>query len=176
MTQSLPIWVVHGADDGLIPTAFTSEPYVHWLRAEGRAPRYWKIPHAQHFDAFLALPGFGEVHTPLLPYAYRALDAMLAHVVSGNPLPDPATPQPKPRGAGPVTRATLDLPEEHPQASSRSIATESAAAGGQTLASFPRRRESSDFARPKSIQLAGSRETTHPRRLRPLALSRPPRP
>lgn len=63
----MPIWVVHGADDGLLPTAFTSEPCVAWLREQGRTPRYWKIPHAQHFDAFLALPGFGDVHAPLLP-------------------------------------------------------------------------------------------------------------
>lgn len=107
--QSLPIWVVHGADDGLIPTAFTSEPYVKWLRDEGRSPRYWKIPHAQHFDAFLALPGFGDVHTPLLPYAYHALDALLAHLVSGKPLSDPATPKAQIRGASALTQTQLDL-------------------------------------------------------------------
>lgn len=112
--QSLPIWVVHGADDGLVPTTFTSVAYVNWLRAEGRSPRYWRIPHAQHFDAFLALPGFGNVHTPLLPYAYHALDAMLAHVVSGQPLPDPATPNAQPRGAQILTRTALDLPEKQP--------------------------------------------------------------
>ncbi|WP_266159019.1 3-hydroxybutyrate oligomer hydrolase family protein, partial [Dyella silvatica] len=44
----LPMWVIHGAEDGLIPTAFSSEPYVAWLRAEHRQPLYWKVPHAQH--------------------------------------------------------------------------------------------------------------------------------
>ncbi len=105
----LPIWVVHGADDGLVPTAFTSEPYVAWLREADRSPRYWKVPHAQHFDAFLALPGFGDVHTPLLPYAYRALQAMMDHVLRGKPLPDAPTPAAQARGAGAVTSETLDL-------------------------------------------------------------------
>lgn len=109
--KSLPIWVVHGADDGLIPTAFTSEPYVAWLGENGRAPRYWEIPHAQHFDAFLALPGFGDVHTPLMPYAYRALDVMMAHVIESEPLPDLPTSKAHMRGPGALTATMLDLPD-----------------------------------------------------------------
>ncbi|KGI77418.1 hydrogenase [Oleiagrimonas soli] len=107
--KDLPISVVHGADDGLIPTAFTSEPYVGWLRAEGRSPRYWKVPHAQHFDAFLALPAFGAAHVPLMPYGYAAMDALYRHVVGGEPLADAPTPQPKARGAQALTREGLDL-------------------------------------------------------------------
>ena len=107
---ALPIWVVHGADDGLLPTAFTSEPYVAWLRGAGRAPRYWKVPYAQHFDAFLALPGFGDVHVPLLPYGYAALDRMYAHLVDGAALGEPATPQARMRGADPLNAADLNLP------------------------------------------------------------------
>jgi hydroxybutyrate-dimer hydrolase len=77
---NLPLWVVHGASDGLLPTTFTSEPYVAWLRAEGRRPLYWKVPCAQHFDAFLPLPGFGERHVPLLPYGYASLVRLWAHL------------------------------------------------------------------------------------------------
>ncbi|GAB3039145.1 D-(-)-3-hydroxybutyrate oligomer hydrolase [Oleiagrimonas citrea] len=106
---SLPIWVVHGADDGLIPTAFTSEPYVDWLRAEGRTPRYWKVPHAQHFDAFLALPEFGAAHVPLMPYGYAALDALYRHVVAGEALSDAPMPKPSPRGTEALTSQALDL-------------------------------------------------------------------
>ncbi len=107
----LPLWVVHGAVDGLLPTAFTSEPYVDWLRAEGRRPLYWKVPTAQHFDAFLALPGFGERHLPLLPYGYVALDRLWAHLHAGQPWPDSVpTPAARPRGAGALTREMLDLP------------------------------------------------------------------
>ncbi len=106
----LPIWIVHGADDGLIPTAFTSEPYVAWLRENGRTPRYWKVPHAQHFDAFLTIPGFGDAHLPLLPYGYAALDRMYAHLVDGAVLADPPTPVTRPRGSGVLDAEMLDLP------------------------------------------------------------------
>jgi hydroxybutyrate-dimer hydrolase len=78
----LPIWLVHGLADGLIPAAFSSEAYVAWLRANGREPMYSPVPHAQHFDAFLALPGFGERYVPLLPYAYTALDQAWQHLAS----------------------------------------------------------------------------------------------
>jgi hydroxybutyrate-dimer hydrolase len=108
--ENLPMWIVHGAEDGLIPAAFTSDPYVGWLRAQGRAPRYWRVPHAQHFDAFLQLPGFGDRYVPLLPYGYVALDCMHAHVTAGAKLPDWPTPQPRARGAAPLAAAMLDLP------------------------------------------------------------------
>lgn len=106
----LPVWLVHGEGDGLIPAAFTSDGYAAWLRQHGRAPRYWCVPHAQHFDAFLQVSDFGARHVPLLPYGYRALDAMYAHVVHGRPLPDAPTPQARPRGPDELTAEHLDLP------------------------------------------------------------------
>ena len=109
--SDLPLWIVHGASDGLLPTAFSSEPYVAWLREEGRAPIYWKVPHAQHFDAFLALPGFGDQHVPLLPYGYVALDRLWAHLYEGAAWPIAVpTPAPQPRGAGALERSMLGLP------------------------------------------------------------------
>ncbi|HEY0335274.1 MAG TPA: 3-hydroxybutyrate oligomer hydrolase family protein, partial [Stenotrophomonas sp.] len=54
--KHLPIVVVHGLDDGLIPPAFSSAPYVAAARAAGRDVRYWQVPHVQHFDGFLGLP------------------------------------------------------------------------------------------------------------------------
>jgi hydroxybutyrate-dimer hydrolase len=108
----LPVWVVHGADDGLLPAAFTSEPYVAWLRAEGRTPRYWQVPHVQHFDAFLALPGFGDGYVPLLPYAYAALNQMWSRVVDGSPLSNPDTPPGRARGAGRLEAGALGFSAE----------------------------------------------------------------
>ncbi|HET9836058.1 MAG TPA: 3-hydroxybutyrate oligomer hydrolase family protein, partial [Rhodanobacteraceae bacterium] len=108
--RELPMWIVHGADDGLIPAAFTSDAYLEWLSRQDRAPRYWRVPHAQHFDAFLAVPGFGDRHLPLLPYGYAALDRLYAHVVNKNPLPDAPTPQARPRGPTALESAHLDLP------------------------------------------------------------------
>lgn len=107
--EDLPIWIVHGAEDGLIPAAFTSDSYVEWLRQQGLEPRYWRVPHAQHFDAFLQLPGFGDRYVPLLPYGYAALDRMHARVVEGVPLPDWPSPQPKPRGPSALTAEMLNL-------------------------------------------------------------------
>jgi hydroxybutyrate-dimer hydrolase len=113
----LPIFLVHGADDGLVPEAFTSAPYAAWLQEQGRDVRYWKIAHAQHFDAFLGLPPLASRHVPLLPYAYAALDAMWEHVLQGKPLPASATIDAHPRtfdGATlrALTRADLALPGE----------------------------------------------------------------
>lgn len=109
--SDLPLWVIHGASDGLLPTAFSSEPYVAWLREQGRQPIYWKVPHAQHFDAFLALPGFGDRHVPLLPYGYAALDRLWVHLYDGAAWPvDLPTPAAVPRGAGALNAGTLGLP------------------------------------------------------------------
>jgi hydroxybutyrate-dimer hydrolase len=108
--KDLPMWVLHGASDGLLPTAFTSEPYVAWLEAEGRQPLYWKVPYAQHFDAFLALPGFGDKHLPLLPYGYVALDRLWAHLFQGQPWPSALpTPAGTARGAGALQKGMLGL-------------------------------------------------------------------
>jgi len=104
----LPIFIVHGREDGLIAAAFSSDAYVAWLRENGRAPIHWPLPHAQHFDSFLALPGFGDRYVPLLPYAYAALDAVWRHIVDGTRLRT-QPPAPEPRGAGGLTAAHLGL-------------------------------------------------------------------
>lgn len=114
---SLPLWVVHGASDGLLPTAFTSEPYVAWLRSNGGHPLYWKVPYAQHFDAFLGIPAFGDRHVPLLPYGYAALDRLWSHIYEGAPWPARVpTPSPRPRGPSALARDGLDLPPAWTQA------------------------------------------------------------
>jgi hydroxybutyrate-dimer hydrolase len=84
----LPLLVMHGLDDGLIPEAFSSGPYVRACRQGGRAPTYWRLPQVQHFDTFLGLPVFGACYRPLLPVLHRGLDAMWAHLYDGVPLPE----------------------------------------------------------------------------------------
>ena len=111
----LPMIVIHGADDGLLPEAFSSAAYIQWLTQHGRSATYWRVANAQHFDAFLALPPLTARYVPLLPYAYRALDAMWAHVAAGEPLPPSAEINAKPRAAGadgitPLTAEDLALP------------------------------------------------------------------
>ncbi len=84
----LPVIVVHGRDDGLIPMAFSSTPYVAMARAAGRQVTFWQVPRAQHFDAFLAFPDYASRYVPLMPYVHAALDAVWAH------LENPAVPLP----------------------------------------------------------------------------------
>lgn len=109
--KGLPVIVVHGIDDGLVPMAFTSSPYVAAARAAGRDVAYWRVDHAQHFDAFMQLPPVAASYVPLLPYVYAALDRTWAHLYDGAPMPGDATLATLPRGADPALEARhLNLP------------------------------------------------------------------
>jgi len=107
--KELPLWIIHGREDGLLPDSFNSAAYASWLRANRRDPIYWSIPHAQHFDAFLALPGFGDRYVPLLPYGYYALDRMWLHVIEGAPLTSGDAPAAAPRGTGKLDATHLGI-------------------------------------------------------------------
>jgi hydroxybutyrate-dimer hydrolase len=107
--KDLPIWLIHGQEDGLLPAAFNSAAYVDWLQANDREVRFWPIAHAQHFDAFLAVPGFGDRYVPLLPYGYAALDQMSRHLMTGKLLAPGAAPAATARGAAPLAASHLGL-------------------------------------------------------------------
>ena len=107
--KDLPIIVVHGRDDGLIPPAFTSDPYVAQAKAAGRSLAYWQVQHAQHFDGFLALPAYGARYVPLLPYVYAALDSVNAQL-DGQGAAGDRDIAAQPRGAAAVNREQLQLP------------------------------------------------------------------
>lgn len=107
----LPVIVVHGTDDGLVPMAFTSTPYVAAAQAAGRDVRYWQVRHAQHFDAFLGLPVYAAQYVPLLPYVYAALDRVWAGFDGLAAMPTDAVIESVPRGAGkPLTADNLAIP------------------------------------------------------------------
>ena len=107
----LPVVVVHGLDDGLVPPAFSSAPWVRRAQAAGRDVRYWQVRNAQHFDAFLALPEYGARYLPLLPYVYAALDRVSAHLDdAASALPADAVIATQPRGAAPLAREHLAIP------------------------------------------------------------------
>ena len=107
--SSLPIWVVHGHDDGLIPIRFSSDAYVAWLRSNGRDPVYWEVPYAQHFDALLAWPALGMRYLPMMPYAYFALDGMLQHLREGTALPHSRVLDSRPRGEAVLEHGHLGI-------------------------------------------------------------------
>ncbi|MFT3756929.1 MAG: 3-hydroxybutyrate oligomer hydrolase family protein [Pseudoxanthomonas sp.] len=107
----LPVLVVHGTDDGLVPPAFTSEPYVAAARAAGRNEvRHWQVRNGEHFDAFLAFPAYGARYAPMLPYFFAALDRIDAHLNGDAGLPADAVIEAKGRGMGAVEAAQLPMP------------------------------------------------------------------
>lgn len=112
----LPVIVLHGANDGLVIEAFSGGAYAAWAKAAGRDKvRYWKVGNAQHFDAFLGLPVLGANYVPMLPYGYRAMDRMWAHLAEGQPLPESMEISPRKRtlgasGLAPLTAEDLALP------------------------------------------------------------------
>lgn len=106
----LPVTVIHGVDDGLIPMAFTSAPYVAHAQAAGRDVRFWQVRNAQHFDAFLGLPDYGARYLPMLPYVHAALDRTLAALEGEGRLPADATIQTVPRAGKSLTPEHLALP------------------------------------------------------------------
>lgn len=109
--RGLPVFVVHGVDDGLVPMAFSSAPYVAAAREAGRDVRFWQVRNAQHFDAFLGFPQYGAQYVPLLPYVYRALDLAWAHVTTGDALPGDRVIETTPRGTrSALTAADLAMP------------------------------------------------------------------
>ena len=107
--QGLPVVLVHGLDDGLIPIAFTSTPYVAAARAAGRDVRLWEVRNAQHFDGFLALPDYAARYVPLLPYVYAALDRVQAHLDGQGSLPGDAVIDTRPGGT--LDAAALAIPQ-----------------------------------------------------------------
>lgn len=107
----LPVLLMHGVDDGLVPEAFSSGPYAAWVEGSGGSIAYWRLHHVQHFDAFLGLPPLAARFLPLMPYAWAGMDAMWSHLEDGTPLPASRDIHPTPRGPGqPLDPAALDLP------------------------------------------------------------------
>ncbi len=106
----LPVVVIHGTDDGLVPQAFTSAPYVAAAQAAGRDVRYWQVRNVQHFDAFLGFPQYGAVYLPLLPYVYTALDQVDAYLDGKGTLPANAVIATVPRMGKPLTADNLAMP------------------------------------------------------------------
>jgi hydroxybutyrate-dimer hydrolase len=70
----IPVLIVHGREDGLIPAALSSRPYVAAARDRGAtALAYWEVDRAQHFDVLKNVPGLGERLVPILPYGWAAI-------------------------------------------------------------------------------------------------------
>ncbi|SMR81217.1 MULTISPECIES: 3-hydroxybutyrate oligomer hydrolase family protein [Stenotrophomonas] len=109
--RGLPIVVIHGIDDGLVPISMTSDRYVPLARKAGAQITYWRVNNAQHFDSLLAFPDYRKRYVPLLPYMFAAMDQVWDHLEDpAHPLPLDALIQPTPRAEAPLLREQLSIP------------------------------------------------------------------
>ena len=108
--KGLPVVVIHGTDDGLVPQVFSSAPYVAMAKSAGRDVRYWQVRNVQHFDAFLGFPQYGAFYLPLLPYVYNALDRVDAYLDGNGTLPADAVISTIPRAGKPLAGDNLAMP------------------------------------------------------------------
>ncbi|MGH8055147.1 MAG: 3-hydroxybutyrate oligomer hydrolase family protein [Stenotrophomonas sp.] len=107
----LPIVVIHGIDDGLVPSSMTSDRYVPQARAAGAQIAYWRVTNAQHFDSLLAFPDYRKRYVPLLPYMFAAMDQVWAHLEDPTRgLPQDALIETTPRADAPLQPAQLSIP------------------------------------------------------------------
>jgi hydroxybutyrate-dimer hydrolase len=92
--NNTPAIIVQGRADTLVPVNHASRAY--YLKNQSDAvgvsnARYIEVTNAQHFDAFLpggvVFAGYEQRFLPLHVYLIRALDAMYAHLTTGEPLP-----------------------------------------------------------------------------------------
>jgi len=80
----VPILILHGRQDGLIPAAFSARPYIEAARENGaNRLAYWEIDGAQHFDVIVPFPGVSNRYRPLLPHVWDGLDRIV-EVLEGN--------------------------------------------------------------------------------------------
>ena len=89
--NQVPTLILHGQADGTVAVNHASRAYYHRNQSSEMANqtlRYYEIENVQHFDAFLAYPGFDQKFVPMHPYFEQALDLMYAHLFSKQPLPE----------------------------------------------------------------------------------------
>ncbi len=86
---NVPVVVLHGRDDGLLPVEIAREYARRAWRNGARRLTYWEIENVQHFDGFLGQPAYAQRFLPLLPYFYQALDQLSGHL-DGGPAPAPS--------------------------------------------------------------------------------------
>ena len=72
--HAVPVEIVHGQVDALIPAALSSRPYVAAARDNGMALNYQEIEGANHFDAFLNALGSDGRFEAILPHGWAAMD------------------------------------------------------------------------------------------------------
>lgn len=89
--KGLPVIIVHGRDDALIPVNHSSRPYYALnQQREGSNSNlhYYEIKHAQHLDTLNQLYASATMnYVPIDYYFKQALDLMYDHLVNNTELP-----------------------------------------------------------------------------------------
>lgn len=111
----LPTIILHGQADGTVAINHASRAYYHRNQNSeevNQFMRYYEIEHVQHFDAFLAYPGFDQKFVPMHPYFEQALDIMYEHLFSDSILPQSQLIKTQPREATDSGKTTA-LNQQH---------------------------------------------------------------
>jgi hydroxybutyrate-dimer hydrolase len=127
-----PAIIVHGRADALIPVNFNSRSYIahnHLREPKANNVRYVEVTNAQHFEAFLPLPGYSTSYVPLHVYFIGAMNAMWDHLTSGAALP----PSQVVRTTTRPTAATALAAENIPPISANPVAADRITFDGNTL-------------------------------------------
>ncbi|MEQ8748977.1 MAG: 3-hydroxybutyrate oligomer hydrolase family protein [Amphiplicatus sp.] len=103
---AVPMIILHGRSDSLLPVNHTSRAYVGAAKGGG-ALRYYEIEGGQHFDSLLMLPDLAALLTPMEAYLGASVDLMMAHLKTGAPLPPSQLVRNTPRGTSPLGEAHL---------------------------------------------------------------------
>lgn len=106
----IPVLLIHGREDGLIPAALSARPYVQTAREQGaKRIAYWEIDRAQHFDALLNVPGVSERLVPILPYGWAGVEHLI-EVLAGSAELGPDRRFSPPAGEDVLSRERMGLP------------------------------------------------------------------
>ncbi len=124
-TLDKPAIIVHGRADAIIAPNHTARAYFglnKLVRPFSSNTRYIEVTHAQHLDAFNAVPGYDTRMVPLHVYFIQALNLMYDHLKNGKPLPPSQVVHTVPRGgtpgsAPPLTTANVPPISTSPAAS-----------------------------------------------------------
>ncbi len=99
--NQVPTIILHGQADGTVAINHASRAYFHRNQSSetvNQSMRYYEIENTQHFDAFLAYPGFNQQFVPMHPYFEQALELMYDHLFSAQALPLSQLIKTQPRG------------------------------------------------------------------------------
>ncbi|GAA5175834.1 D-(-)-3-hydroxybutyrate oligomer hydrolase [Niveibacterium umoris] len=99
-----PALIVHGRSDALVPVNHSSRAYYaanQIVEGAKSGLHYIEVTNANHFDAFLSVPGYDTRLIPLHYYGQQALNAMWAHLKQGAALPPSQVVRTTPRGGSP---------------------------------------------------------------------------